>query len=617
MHSLLLLTLISCRDKEAGEPIQFCDGTTQVLYDPGNETELLSYPDDWLTRPDSTSPTGHRVDLSVEKAPWVTDIGDIFQPILEDISTRSGFARLGSVVLRFSKPVILGPTDPIESLTDEGLIWLDMSVDPPERVAFTASLGEDHSQMILKPVKPLRPGAQHTFIVTNEYKATDGYCTTPSPVMKGLLRSEVESQYEEQMQRVQTVLERVDIDAGNISHLLTFTTQDDLGIFNEVAQVISENDYEWDDIPTCNGEDILYCSNSFTANDYRTNGAIEDTEAIDQWSLKVHSWFPTDIEPPYPVIIYGHGLNSSADAGSAVANIVAPLGFATFAIDALHHGQHPIANPDSALPALIFLGINLGDFTFDSRSLRGSFDQSAADRLQLIQLLRQHPDIDGDGTVDIDPDQLVYYGISLGGLMGSQLMANTDIDAGILAEGGGDLPVFSTDTTTVDSLEDVLEFLVGPPDVFDRMLPVMQTGVDSSDPAVWATHVLQNRLDDSPIPNVLFPVCVEDDTVPPATAKALAHGLGISHMTPILDAVPMLDIEEGPLQGNHHSGATAAYFQFDRISQNGEVIPSNHDNLPNSPEAKWMFRHFLETHLNGVAEIRDPYAELSTPQLDQ
>ena len=201
--------------------------------------------------------------------------------------------------------------------------------------------------------------------------------------------------------------------------------------------------------------------------------------------------------------------------------------------------------------------------------------------------------------------------------MGSQLMANTDIDAGILAEGGGDLPVFSTDTTTVDSLEDVLEFLVGPPDVFDRMLPVMQTGVDSSDPAVWATHVLQNRFDDAPIPDLLFPVCVEDDTVPPATAKALAHGLNISHMTPILDEVPMLEVEEGPLQGNHSSGATAAYFQFDRITHNGDIVPSNHDNLPNSPEAIWMFRHFLETHLTGAAEISDPYAELSTPQLEQ
>ena len=96
-------------------------------------------------------------------------------------------------------------------------------------------------------------------------------------------------------------------------------------------------------------------------------------------------------------------------------------------------------------------------------------------------------------------------------------MATSQFNAGVLAEGGGDLPVFTTDTSTVDFLDALLEVLIGPPDVFDRMVPVLQTGVDASDPAVWGAHVLQNRLDDHPTPDVLFPVVLEDDTVPPAT----------------------------------------------------------------------------------------------------
>ena len=611
-----VLTLFACGGKEIVEPLQLCDGPTQVLYDPLEPAELLSYPDDWLTRPDSASPTGHLVDLSIEKAPWTADLGDVFAPIIDDISTRSGFARLGAAVIRFNGTVPLGPTNPEDSLTDEGLIWLDLSVDPPERVAFTTTLAEGQNQLLLKPVKPLRAGAQHLVVVTNQYKDVRGQCTAPSPLMANLLNRTAPSMFDAQTERIHTALENTDIELGNVSHLLTFTTQDDLGLFHEVAQSITENEYSWETPLDCIEEDSLYCQGRFVSNDYRTNGAIESTEPTDQWSVLVHSWFPTDIEPPYPVIIYGHGLNSSAETARAVANIVTPLGFAVFSIDALHHGQHPTANPDNALPALIFLGINLSDFVFDSRSLRGSFDQSAADRLQLIQLLNQNTDLNSDGVEDIDIEQMVYYGISLGGLMGSQLMANSMFDAGILAEGGGDLPVFTTDTTTVDSLDAVLEFLIGPPDVFNRMLPVLQTGVDSSDPAVWATHVLHDRLDDLPIPDLLFPVCVEDDTVPPATAKALAHGLNIPHMTPVLDTVPMLEVQEGPLHENLPSGATAAYFQFDRITRDGNVIPANHDNLPNSPEAIWMFQHFLETHLLGETEIRDPYAELETPPLE-
>ena len=131
--------------------------------------------------------------------------------------------------------------------------------------------------------------------------------------------------------------------------------------------------------------------------------------------------------------------------------------------------------------------------------------------------------------------------------MGSQLMANSPIGTGILAEGGGDLPVFSTDTTTVDSLDTVLEFLIGTRDVFDRMLPVLQTGVDSSDPRL-GNHVLRDRFDQHPIPDLLFPVCVKALFHLPQQ-KFLAHELNIPHLTPVLDPVPMLDVQEGLYMG--------------------------------------------------------------------
>ena len=182
-----MLTLLACGGKEIVESLQLCEGPTQILYDPLEPTELLSYPDDWLTRSDPTSPTGHFVDLSVEKAPWTADLGEVFTPIVDDISTRSGFARLGAAVIRFNGTVPLGPTDPEDSLTDEGLIWLDLSVDPPQRVAFTTTLAEGQNQLLLKPAKPLRAGAKHIVVVTNEYKDVSGQCTSPSPLMVNLL----------------------------------------------------------------------------------------------------------------------------------------------------------------------------------------------------------------------------------------------------------------------------------------------------------------------------------------------------------------------------------------------------------------------------------------------
>ena len=612
---LTLLFFISCTDSAKTESFEFCDSSTTVLYNP-QSSQLLSFPDDYWTLDDPDSPTGLQVNLTPESAPWTLELGDVFTPIIEDISTRSGFARLGAVVLRFSGGISPTLIEPSASTTNEQLYWLDLSVDPPERIAFYSTLGEDQNQLILKPIKPLRGGAPHALIVTNALEDESGDCIAPSPIMKDILLGTPPPSYERISERVSMAIDQSSIERDAISHVLTFTTHDDVQLFSDVAEEIQNNEYNWETETVCDEDNPRYCQRTFLSNDYRSEGAIDSTSPTQQWEILVHSWLPSNATAPYPVIIYGHGLNNRAETAAAVADIVDPLGIAVFAIDALHHGQHPTAIEGSSLPALNFLGINLAEFAFDSRSLRGNFDQSNADRLQLIELLMQHPDLDEDGVIDINPDHMMYYGISLGGVMGSQLMAHSAMKAGVLAEGGGNLPVFITDTSTVDVLDDLLEVLIGPPDVLARLLPVFQTGVDASDPAVWATYVLENRLNDAPVPDVLFPVCVEDDTVPPATAKALAHGLNIPHMTPVLDTVPLLEIQEGPLQGNMPDGNTAAYFQFDRITEGDEVVPTTHDNLPNSPEAVWMIKHFLETHLAGNAEIKDPYAEMNTPPLE-
>ena len=156
-----------------------------------------------------------------------------------------------------------------------------------------------------------------------------------------------------------------------------------------------------------------------------------------------------------------------------------------------------------------------------------------------------------------------------------------------------------------------------PPDLFNRMIILMQTGVDASDPTVWGSHVLQNRMDDNGYPDLLFPVCSTDEVVPPATAKALSHGLNIPQMAPVLDKVPLLEIQEAPLHANAIHGTTSAYFQMDRITVNGTVQPSGHNSLSGSDEGILNSHHFILTYLEGSTEIINPYEVLNTPPLDE
>jgi len=146
-------------------------------------------------------------------------------------------------------------------------------------------------------------------------------------------------------------------------------------------------------------------------------------------------------------------------------------------------------------------------------------------------------------------------------------------------------------------------------------VPVIQTVVDASDPAVWGSHLIQNRLDDNVAPDLLLPVSLKDDDVPPAAGRALARGIGLPHLKPIAENVSLLEVKEGPLHNNLIHGVTGAYFQFDRITSDDGVIESSHGNLPWSPEGKWMTQQFFESYLHGETEIAEPYSALETGPL--
>src|SRR5690606_6608673 len=111
----------------------------------------------------------------------------------------------------------------------------------------------------------------------------------------------------------------------------------------------------------------------------------------------------------------------------AFATNFAEQGWATVAIDALVHGDHPSTggvHEDGLQGTLRFFALTLGSPpTLEARRLRDHFRQSTYDKLQLTRALTTAGDLDGDGTSDVDSSRLAYFGISLGGIMGTELVA--------------------------------------------------------------------------------------------------------------------------------------------------------------------------------------------------
>ncbi len=596
---------------------------TQWLYDPVAGTELWAFPDDYLTRPDPDSPTGLRVDTSVGRAPWVADLDTIIQKSIADLSSLSGFGTQGGGFLRFSAALGPLPTGAEGSVTNDQLMLLDLGTDPPTRVPFDASHNDEDKALIIWPLRPLRERTRHALVATTALRDAAGLPLLPSPLLARLVAgTDPPAGLESLVPRYQELTAKTGLAPESLAAAVVFTTHGDLDrVFTAVADVTTRS-YAWTEAPACKPDgDLRACEGTFTAYDYRHDGWVTGEAPAATWELRVSIWLPAKAAGPgpYPTLFYGHGINDSRGSGRGLAKRFAPRGFAVVAADALEHGEHPTADPgDDQLNAMRFLGIDLENVRIDALALSGNFNQTMLDRLQLIALMKDAPDVDGDGAPDLDPERFGYYGISLGGMMGSSILAaSSDLRVGVLPVAGGRLIAFVTDTGLIKPLLPLLGTLVGSEALLERLLIGAQSVIDAADPATFASHVLTNRLVSGPTPHVLFPVAIGDEVVPPAAGRALARGLGIPQVPPVLFPVDLIEVTgPAPVSADLPDSTTAGYFQLDRVTSGAKVVPADHDNTPYSPEVLLQAGHFLDTWLEtGTPEILNPYAEMNTPPL--
>ena len=618
-------------DAEPPAPIVWCEGATRQVYAPLAGARLEAWPDDFYTRDEPSSPTGLKLEMNEDNAPWIADVEDLLKGALLDLNVLSGFGRNAGAVLTFDGPVGALPAATVDdweqSLTTDAIQLLDLETDPPTRIPYEVFTNDEDQELILWPLAPLRPGVLHAVVVTTTFGDATGDCIAPSPILRALLTGTTTQPSLQRLHgRYKTLLETTGLAPGDISAATVFTTHDDLQILDAAANDVRARDYDWASPPVCVDEGMFRrCDGTFEALDYRApEGYVADASGTGgTWALKATVWLPpvSAGAGPHPTVAYGHGLGSSREGGGYLASQIAPLGFAVFAVDAIAHGEHPTATPGSDLAALDFLGIDLTALNIDALALRGNFNQSMLDRLQLVELLNRHPDVDGDGSPDLDTSGFAYHGVSLGGMMGPALLAMSDrFEAAVLSVAGGRLLTFATDNGQIDAFKPFLYDIVGGEAEFIRLLTVAQALVDAADPATHAAHVQIDRFLGQ-APDVLMPVAIDDQTVPPSSGKALARALDLPHVGTVFDPVRLLTAGPPlPTTSNktltEDTARTAGFFQMDRATEQGVVVPSTHGNVPFGPEGQLQLRHFLETWRDtGRAEIIDPYAVMGTAAL--
>jgi len=629
----LALALVACGD----------DGPSGVvfLWDPG-AGELAAFPDDAFTVDDASARTGLRLSMAPEQFPILDTVPDTYRQIFADLATLDGFGVTAGMMLRFD-----GPLDPASLWSGEATadvaapIVVVVETDAgPTPWPYEARLTDEDQTVILEPMVPLPPATRGYLAITSRLASADGRALVPSHAMARALAGDgVDERSSRVAPRVEAAAHAFADDLGGVTStdelvgVVVFTTQSIYEDALAIAADVESRDIAADAGIECVAEALwVRCDGTFTAVDYRgPDGFIEEIDGAPDtsttYTLPFTAWLP--LVPPaeapyggdaYPTLIYGHGLGSGRSQGDRLAEFAAPRGIATIAIDALRHGDHPTATARSALVrTLDFFGITTDDLTFEPLVMREQFRGSTYDKLQLIRMIEGGLDLDGDGTDDLDPNRIIYFGVSLGGIMGSELLAlSPAVGAAILAVPGGRVSSIVSDA---DQFGIIIDFM-RPPDAtdgdVDRFFPILQTMLDRGDAAAWAPYVLADPADrpagfHTTLPHLLMGMVLDDDTVPNTANRALARALDIPIVPPIRQEVGIVGVTDpAPVRANWSDDHTVGLLQFDVIPDGaGGTKAATHSNISDSEVGiEAWFRFMDELLATGTPVIVDPYQEL-------
>lgn len=308
--------------------------------------------------------------------------------------------------------------------------------------------------------------------------------------------------------------------------------------------------------------------------------AVQNTQDI-----YFNLFLPSGPRPPsgWPVAIFGHGFGDNKNNSPvAVAAALAAQGIASIEINAVGHGFGPNSTltvqrvPAAGPPVVLSAGGRSADL--DGNGLiastegffatgaaqdvasRDGITQTVADLMQLVRTIEGGMDVDGNGSVALDPARIYYLGQSLGGIYGTVLLGvEPGISAGTLNVPGGSM----TDIGRIGpSFRPILGALLAArvPSLiniggvnFDDSMPLrnqppvvnpvagaigIQTYEDwaswlsqSGDPVAWAAFIRKSPLSGQSAKNVIVQIARGDKTVPNPTNTALIRSGDLADRT--------------------------------------------------------------------------------------
>jgi hypothetical protein len=429
------------------------------------------FPSDALTTPDPLQRTGLRLNLPVpDCAARYTDCQETAL-----LDQADGFSLRTRIRVRFSGPVNTATLrDGIYIQGPEGRIAINQVVwDPATNTAFA------------KPDVALQQQTVYRLMVTDAVKDTAGASVAPDP-SHGSFTQSIAGQPAEiastsfttmsataWLEHARDILPYVPTVVRLAEPQNTFRLADTSRIVLNFQNGANPMRFGSVALPIESG--LLAGVDRLVIGSYRSPRFLEDDHSIrpaptlpgfqvpaNTHEVGFNAIVPETAKPAagYPVVIFGHGFGDSRFGGpTAVSPTLARAGLATIAINAVGHGHGPFStvtftdragrsvtlptrgrsvdlNNDGVIEPME--GCNV--VVPVAYGLRDCFRQTAVDLMQLVRVIRQGLDLDGDGAPDLDASRIYYAGNSLGGMYGPVFTAlEPSVRAAAFNVGGGSI----------------------------------------------------------------------------------------------------------------------------------------------------------------------------------
>jgi hypothetical protein len=329
------------------------------------------------------------------------------------------------------------------------------------------------------------------------------------------------------------------------------------------------------------------------------------------------------LDGPVPIVMYQHGNPGSPTEVLGNGNEYEDnAGFAVAGIqDTLNReiGQ----NVATQVQVILFFSVSV-------QQLPDYWNQTGADMIGFLRaiqgmgsldLMHRGPDglpaLGPDGTPEIDTSRILYHGISEGGNNAQRFLPFApEIIAATPTVGGARLAETLIHQSSDSILQQITAFMpeLRPVDLWAG-LSLFQLGFDRQDGHTYLRHLYQQPLlpftgsTDATPPSSLWTEGIGDSLVPNNATRAMVAELGIPQVGPAARVVPTLEQVASPLSENLGPGLTAGYFQYDPATTPyciNTPQPEGHYCPQSAPEAQAQRLHFLQSALQGAAEIVAP-----------